>query len=306
MKCVGQQQHQYQRLFRSGRFSARRMTCSAVTLSLATIGGVVAVTLIAIGFGTDNWTEVRVNRAQVRSAHQVNSDRALDDKYKNDKSYYNRDVGLFRECFPNDRPKSESTYISPTETYCMNIDYHIPEDNTTINYSDDEWAWLHMGRACISMFICGFFWVGVAFITGVAGCWCRSSGRIVSTGILMLVAGLFCAGGMGLWHGKEYYERSKLKESPFYNSWDKALKQNVMFNYGWSYIIAWIGIGWCLISAILFFCAAKCLHEEKMKEQAKNMQYLMPTYPTKQQYGYGYAYPGPYYNHGSQYGPYNY
>jgi len=42
-----------------------------------------------------------------------------------------------------------------------------------------------------------------------------------------------------------------------------------------------------------------------MGEEAVNMQYLMPVYPQKQQYAYGYAYPGPYY-HGSQYGPYNY
>jgi len=238
---------------------------------------------------------------------QTNGDPKIATMFDQEKTYYHRDVGLFRECFPSDRPKKLTTYISPTETYCINVDYHIPEGTETSRYSEEQWAWLHMGRACIALIICSFFWVGVAFITGVAGCWCRSSGRIVATGILMLVAGLFCAGGMGLWHGKEYYERSKLKEPPFYNSWEKVLRDNVSFNYGWSYIVSWIGIGWCLISAILFFCAAKCLHDEKIKEQTTNMQYLMPTYPTKQQYGYGYAYPGgPYYNHASQYGPYNY
>ncbi len=33
--------------------------------------------------------------------------------------------------------------------------------------------------------------------------------------------------------------------------------------------------------------------------------FFSSVYPQKQQYAYGYAYPGPYY-HGSQYGPYNY
>ena len=55
--------------------------------------------------------------------------------------------------------------------------------------------------------------------------------------------------------------------------------------------------------------AAVCIRTDKEREDAMNMQYLMPVYHQKQQaqpYGpYGYAaYPGPYY--GSQYGPYNY
>ncbi len=51
--------------------------------------------------------------------------------------------------------------------------------------------------------------------------------------------------------------------------------------------------------------AAVCIRTDKEREEAMNMQYLMPVYHQKQQaYGpYGYAaYPGPYY--GSQYGPY--
>ncbi len=54
-----------------------------------------------------------------------------------------------------------------------------------------------------------------------------------------------------------------------------------------------------------FSLAAVCIRTDKEREEAMNMQYLMPVYHQKQQaYGpYGYAaYPGPYY--GSQYGPY--
>jgi len=74
--------------------------------------------------------------------------------------------------------------------------------------------------------------------------------------------------------------------------------------------VAWIGVGMSLLSAILFSLAAVCIRTDKEREEAMNMQYLMPVYHQKQQqaaaYGggpYGYAaYPGPYY--GSQYGPY--
>jgi hypothetical protein len=78
-------------------------------------------------------------------------------------------------------------------------------------------------------------------------------------------------------------------------------------------MIAWVGVGWSLVAAILFSGAAMCLRGEREREEAINMQYLMPVYPQKQQYAYaGYpvpapqAYAGPYYTAGSAYGPYNY
>merc|ERR1719151_582960 len=79
--------------------------------------------------------------------------------------------------------------------------------------------------------------------------------------------------------------------------------------YDQSYIVSWIGVGMTLCSAILFFLAAVCIKNDKEREDAMNLQYLMPVYPQKQQsYGpYGYAaYPGPAAYYGSQYGlPYN-
>jgi hypothetical protein len=283
------------------------MGCSAFTLSLATLSGVAGLALIAIAFATDNWTEVRVGRDKVRQYLAANQDTAIALNMDNDKVYFSRDVGLFRECFTSGFPKSLDVYTSPTETKCININYHLPEDEQTAAFSDDNKARLHMSRACVALIICSFVWIGIAFFVGVVGCWLRSPSRIVATGIFMLLAALFCAGGIGLWHGKEYYERFKLSEEPVFASWDKVLRENVTFFYGWSYIICWIGVGWCLISAVVFFCSAKCLSDERKPEASKSMQYLMPVYPSKQQpYGYGYGYPGPYYHHGSQYGHYNY
>ena len=49
-----------------------------------------------------------------------------------------------------------------------------------------------------------------------------------------------------------------------------------VFFSGRSYMIAWIGVGFSLIASILFSCAAICLRREREKEEAVNMQYLMP------------------------------
>lgn len=44
----------------------KKMPCSAVTLSLATIATIIATALIAIAFSTDNWLYIDVNRANVK------------------------------------------------------------------------------------------------------------------------------------------------------------------------------------------------------------------------------------------------
>ncbi|KAK4288912.1 hypothetical protein Pmani_022996 [Petrolisthes manimaculis] len=46
--------------------------------------------------------------------------------------------------------------------------------------------------------------------------------------------------------------------------------------YDWSYFLAWIGVGWTLISALLFSGASVCLRSEREREDAKSMAYLMP------------------------------
>ncbi|KAK0084322.1 hypothetical protein PV325_007253 [Microctonus aethiopoides] len=193
----------------------------------------------------------------------------------------------------------------------MNIDYFIPdEDNETRGFSEDAMARLHMGRSMIALFMVSFLAIFSAFWTGVIGCWRRSPGNITATAVLMLFACLLSAGGMGLWHGVEYYEKEKIVGEEYYQQWTNVLKNNAAQWYDWSFYLAWLGVATCLATMTLFLIAASCLRRERAREQAANIQYIMPVYPQKQQYAYaGYpaptAYPGPYY-HGSQYGPYNY
>ena len=49
-----------------GQRGAAVMVCSAITLSLATVAGVISVALLGIAFGTDNWVYIRVDRKQIQ------------------------------------------------------------------------------------------------------------------------------------------------------------------------------------------------------------------------------------------------
>merc|ERR1712165_606840 len=295
--------------------------CSAVTLAFATIFSLVAAALLAIAFSTDNWITINVNRNQLRNKADI-SDQDLNQS----PLYFTRTRGLFRECYLgeklDDDPENTQVplsgvvevYMSPVETRCRNVDYYIPDENdVTKSFNKEQMTRIHMMRAMIALFIVGFFFMFVSFTAGIRGCWKTSPSNITASAILMLIACLFHAGGMGLWHGVEHWERNKISTASdtelFTQSWNETLKNNTEFKYDWSYIVAWIGVGLALIASILFSLAAVCIRTDKEREDAMNMQYLMPVYHQKQAqqpYGpYGYAaYPGPYY--GSQYGPYNY
>ncbi|XP_074032079.1 uncharacterized protein isoform X1 [Leptinotarsa decemlineata] len=296
------------------------MPCSAVTLSLATITSIIAVALLAIAFTTDNWLYIDVKRTSIQnylSKHSDAQSQALLESVNSKYYYYTRTKGLFRTCYPKEKPPTVKTYLSPLETHCNNINYYIPdENNDTRDFTDDAWTRLHMGRSMIALFIISFIAIFAAFCTGVTGCWRRSPGNITSTAILMLLACLLSAGAMGLWHAVEYYEKEKQVGDEYYQQWSTVLQDHTRVNYDWSYMVAWVGVGWSLVAAILFSGAAMCLRGEREREEAINMQYLMPVYPQKQQYAYaGYPVPqpqqqpyaGPYYTTGSAaYGPYNY
>jgi len=55
-----------------------------------------------------------------------------------------------------------------------------------------------------------------------------------------------------------------------------VLREETVMTYDWSFILAWISVGFSLVSSILFFCAAACLHSEREAEKVKNVQYIMP------------------------------
>ena len=91
---------------------------------------------------------------------------------------------------------------------------------------------------------------------------------------------------MGLWHGCEHYEQEKINDAIcdlpscptelFVKKWNPKLLEATTFKYDWSYIVSWIGVGMTLCSAILFFLAAVCIKNDKQREEAMNLQYLMP------------------------------
>merc|ERR1712045_157092 len=178
--------------------------CSAVTLAFATIFSLVAVALLAIAFSTDNWITITVKRDDLKGKISILKDQlgksTEEVELDIDESplYFTRTRGLFRECYPGE--KSED----------RNLEYYIPDEkDVTKTLGKEEMTRIHMSRAMVALFIVGFFFMFVSFTAGIRGCWKTSPSNITASAILMLIACLFHAGGMGLWHGVEHWERNK-------------------------------------------------------------------------------------------------
>ena len=56
----------------------------------------------------------------------------------------------------------------------------------------------------------------------------------------------------------------------------QVLRDNAVQWYGWSFYLAWLGVATCLGTMTLFLIAASCLRREHAREQAQNVQYIMP------------------------------
>ena len=54
-------------------------------------------------------------------------------------------------------------YLSPTQTDCINVNYHIPEDETSDKFSDQRWERLHMARSVVALYIAAFFFLFLSF-----------------------------------------------------------------------------------------------------------------------------------------------
>jgi len=274
------------------------MPCSAVTLSVATVAAVLATALLAIAFSTDNWLRVEVKRERLRERFGDE----LPADFDSNLLYYARTKGLWRVCFVGARPVGgPPVYLSPVETYCTDVDYYIPDaEGSTASLSQDEMGRLHMARATLALFILAFLFLFLAFWTGVAGCWRRSSGNITTTAVLVLVSCLLSAGAMGLWHGVEYYEQEKLSSDSYYRGWPRPLQELSTKQLDWSFYLAWLSVGLSLVSATLFAGAASCLHREnrEMAGGGGGGGYLMTVYPQKGVYPPYYPAAGqPHYNY---------
>jgi len=168
---------------------------STAALTFATFAALSGIVLVAVGFGNSSWREYIVDETKTVWETRINKTAV-----GSSEQYYNRTVGFFKKCFPNDYP-SENTKVtwtkSPLGNQCTDVKY---DETITQTQSDDEQLYIHLKRLYLSLYVVGLFLCFLAILTLLSGCSRSSYALIFTTAILLLFASGFIAAGIGCWH----------------------------------------------------------------------------------------------------------
>merc|ERR1712029_61362 len=212
------------------------------TLCIAAMSTLIGLSLVGIGFSTDNWKHISVDRIGVLTTLNA-SNLETDQDFFFDHRYFDRVEGMFRVCFPmeeNTRKRDDVSYL-----YLNNLQQKMTFSAT---------IWLHLARASVASYILNFASMGVACSVGLFGCWGMSSTKLIATSISLLFAFVFGVSGMGLFHAAHFYEVNKVYDlsMKFYQTWPEALRDNTVYTWGWSYIMCWTGLCLTVLASIMF------------------------------------------------------
>ena len=126
-----------------GVFSLRVRRFLAVnTLCIAAMSTLIGLSLVGIGFSTDNWKHISVNRIGVLTLLNASKLENNQDFFF-DHRYFDRVEGMFRVCFPmGEKPRKRDDhsllYLNTLQEWCTNIDYYM--EHLTGPYSENNSA----------------------------------------------------------------------------------------------------------------------------------------------------------------------
>ncbi|KAI6188839.1 hypothetical protein M3Y98_00397700 [Aphelenchoides besseyi] len=216
-------------------------------LSCSAIFALVGLALVGIAGFTDNWSEFTVNRQALYTNVKKTAD-------LNDQIYFSRSYGLYLVCFPNEVPSGSNSFSKFSSHCAWNKDF-FPDEKTYDRYNAVQKQRVYFLRSLVGSYFAGFVLGVLALVTGAIGCFKPSSRMTLCTGFIFMFASILLAVSMGLWHYNQYVERRVLDVYPFYRSWETVLIKNTNFTYGYSYILAWVGIGFTILTSVCLILA---------------------------------------------------
>uniref|UniRef100_A0A4W5M3L0 Transmembrane protein 178A n=1 Tax=Hucho hucho TaxID=62062 RepID=A0A4W5M3L0_9TELE len=184
--------------------------------------------------------------------------------------------GLWRKCYFQGMDRDIDKLISKgIADRCTTVKYHFSQPirlrniplNLTRTIQQDEWHLLHLRRItagflgmAAAVLLCGSIVATVGFF------WEESLTQHVS-GLLFLMAGIFCTISLCTYAASVSYDLSR--NPPFIY----GLPGDVDHGYGWSIFCAWVSLGLtvasgCLSTTYPFLSQTKALHSKTARESS--------------------------------------
>jgi len=259
------------------------MFSSPMLLSASTVFALLGLALVTIAALSDNWIEYQVDRKAIQGAMSAPTiaqevRQHLKEHSAKDMLYFTRTFGLFHICFPEQVP-SEIGSFSKFGTPCIANPDYFPDSATKERYSALQIQRLWFMRATALSFLAGLVIIALCLLVGIVGCYKRSASITRATAIFLFFAVLFLLIAVSLWHYVNYMERRVLEMHPYYRSWEPTVKQTTRINFGWSYVVAWVGVGFLLFAAIFLLLSWRAIKtEEERIYESKHAAYFQQYY----------------------------
>lgn len=236
---------------------------------LSLIGTLAAIILIGLGLGTEQWFEYTVDRAALKAASSATD-------INRSPIYFTRSRGLFRTCL------ADGSDVQTLLNYMLNqtgvgdqcifeTGYELVQiSSKSFIYGDAYETRKHVMRFQVASLALGGIFSMITLAMLIYGCWFMKVKLYKNRVIMISIAIMFTAGGMGCFHGVLYLEQEKIKiddglSASFPAAWNEnnLLKDNYKISFGYSYILSWVAVGCQLFAMIVMLV----LMEEKVKEK---------------------------------------
>ena len=103
----------------------------------------------------------------------------------------------------------------------------------------DGRTWFHLARSAVAGFVLYFMWAGIAFVTGLTGCWKSSGEHLVTTALVLLTASLCGGAGMGLWHAARYGYLYRVAEMSLMNVHRRFYEMEKVRDVSLGFFLSW-------------------------------------------------------------------
>lgn len=254
------------------------MKTGTVLLSFAAIFTALALLGVALSFATDHWKELIVNRDAIKAKATTGSQ--LERDLLTNDLYFTSYRGLFRTCYPGNETAWLDDRPNKVDGSCLSEQgYEIPNRNpNTVGWGAEYNIRIHLLRAHFAFFCLALLFLLVGCILGAIGCWSLGPRVTRTAGLIVFFGAFFVAAGMAVFHGYEYLEKNDIRQSPFPAKWYmderyNVLKSNSSYQYGYSYILGWVGMGVAALGAIMYLAAAWSVTAENKETRRSARKY---------------------------------
>ncbi|CAD5118381.1 DgyrCDS7091 [Dimorphilus gyrociliatus] len=272
------------------------------TLFLTCCGlvNIVGIIFVAVSFSLDYWLTYDINEDLLKTTTEIAE---YNNAYKTQYPllYHNRNRGLFRTCYDENKNFYDSITRNKVDDHCFAEegydvgDYRILNTPWKKKMGDNYNKRTNLIRAWFLLLATGLLMSLVSIFVGGISCWKLKSLLVKITALLTLVTALLIAGGVACFHGVRIMETEKITtpseaidEPEYFEAQLKNATTNFKHLYkimevklGTCYFLCWIGCGFLFVASILYLICGFGMDPPKEKKP-KSMKQAKRTRPKRQ------------------------